>query len=139
MNYFTVRDRQVKDVIVLDICGQVKGCGGRAVLHDAVFQKLEQGHRRFILNLARVSIIDSSCLGELVASYLYLKNNGGKMRFIRPTQRVRELLEVTNLITTFAIYENEVDALDSFLYNTLDLAKQSLSPSTEKLKSFGLG
>jgi anti-sigma B factor antagonist len=126
MNYFTVKDRQVKDVIVLDICGQIKGCGGRGILHDAIFQKLKQGHRQFILNLARVSSIDSSCLGELVSSYLYLENNGGKMGFIRLSQRVRELLEITNLITTFAIYENEVDALDSFLYNTLDPAKQSL-------------
>ncbi len=132
MNYFTVKDRQVNDVIILDICGQIKGCGGRGVLHDAIFQKLEQGHRQFILNLARVSIIDSSCLGELVSSYLYLKNNGGKMRFCQVSQRVQELLVITNLINIVAIYKDEVDALDSFLCNTLDPAKQSLSPFYRK-------
>ncbi len=137
MNYFTVRERQVRDVIILDIRGMLKGCGGRLILHDAIFSKLEQGYYQFILNFAQVSTIDSSCLGELVSSHLYLKNNGGKMKIVRLSQRLRELLVITNLFTTFALYENEVDALDSFLYDTLDPVRQSLILKPKDLNPSG--
>ncbi len=125
MNYFTIKERQVGDVTVLYIRGKLKGCGGRGILRDSIIHPLEEGHNQILLNLAQVSSIDSSCLGELVSIHLHLKNKGAKMRMVL-SQNLRELVTITNLMTVFDVYDNEVDALDKFLYDTLDPRKQSL-------------
>ncbi len=126
MNYFNIKERQVRDVTVLDIRGKLKGCGGRGTLRDAIMYPVEEGHNQIILNLAQVSSIDSSCLGELVSIHFYLKNKGVKMKIVQLSQILRELMAITNLMTTFDVYDNEADALDSFTFDTLDPTKQSL-------------
>ena len=124
MNYFSITKRQVRGVTVLDIRGQLKGCGGRSTLREAIFHSLEEGHQ-VILNLAQVSTIDSSCLGELVSIHFYFKDRCTKMRMVL-SQSLQRLVTITNLMNTFDIYDNEADALDKFLYDTLDPRKQSL-------------
>jgi anti-sigma B factor antagonist len=125
MNYFSITKRQVGGVTVLDIRGQLKGCGGRLTLRDAIFHPLEEGHDQIILNLTQVSTIDSSCLGELVSIHFSLKDRGAKMRIVL-SQLLQRLITITNLMNTFDIYDNEADALDKFLYDTLDPNKQAL-------------
>jgi len=125
MNYFTIKERQVGDVIVLDIYGKLKGCGGRGTLRDAITHPLEKGHNQILLNLAHVSDIDSSCLGELVSSHLYLMNKGGKMKMVHLSQKIRELMIITKLLTTFNVYDDEADALNTPMNNTLDPVRQA--------------
>jgi anti-sigma B factor antagonist len=125
MNYFSITKRQVRGVTVLDIRGKLKGCGGRVTLREAIFHSLEEGHDQIILNLAQVSTIDSSCLGELVSIHFHFKDRGAKMRMVL-SQSLQRLVTLTNLMNTFDICDDEADALDKFLYDTLDPYKQAL-------------
>ncbi|MEP7037149.1 MAG: STAS domain-containing protein [Acidobacteriota bacterium] len=119
MNYFSTAERRVKGVTILDIRGKLKGCGGRCQLREAVFHPLEEGYDQILLNLAQVSAIDSSCLGELVSMHVYFNDRGAKMRMVL-SQPLQMMITITNLMNTFDIYENETDALDKFLCDTLD-------------------
>jgi anti-sigma B factor antagonist len=73
-----------------------------------------EGLRKVVLNLAGVSYIDSSGLGELVCSYRELRENGGDVKLVRPTPKTRELLQITKLITIFDTFEEESIAVASF-------------------------
>jgi anti-sigma B factor antagonist len=114
MNNFSVTERQVGDVTVLDIQGKLKGCGGAGMLRDAIKRPLGEGRDRILLNLARVSDIDSSCLGELIASHAELDKTGGQLKIAHLSRNLREMMMFTKLSTVFNIHGDEAEALKSF-------------------------
>ena len=66
------------------------------------------------LNLAGVSYIDSSGLGELVSSYTAVKNAGGELKLVNLTSKVRDLLVITKLLTVFDVKDDEAAAVAAF-------------------------
>jgi anti-sigma B factor antagonist len=114
-----INQRRVGAVTVLDLKGRVRIGGGTVALHKAIRSLVEEGKTQILLNLAGVNYIDSSGLGELVSSYVTLGNKGGEIKLAHLTERLRELLTVTKLLTVFDIYDDEPKALASFVGETL--------------------
>ena len=67
-----------------------------------------------LLNLAKVTGIDSSGLGSLVAAHATLEKNGGEMKLLNLNDRVTELMMITKLLTVFDVFDNEGEAVASF-------------------------
>jgi anti-sigma B factor antagonist len=106
--------RSVGDVRVLDCSGKITLGEGTMSIRNAVRDVLESGAKKLILNLADINYIDSSGVGELVSSYTTTVNRGGKLKLLRLTHKLRELLTITKLLTVFEIFEDEKTALASF-------------------------
>jgi anti-sigma B factor antagonist len=105
--------RQVGDVSVVDVSG--KDPGARAVsIRDAVARLHASGHVRIVLNLAELEYMDSSALGDLVSCNTRAAQSGRPLKVAALTRRLRELLRVTRLATTFDAYDTLDDALASF-------------------------
>ena len=83
-------------------------------VRNAVRDILQSGKKKIILNLAEVSYIDSSGIGELVSSYTTVTNGGGQLKLLNLTNKIHELLQITKLLTVFETFENEQAALASF-------------------------
>jgi len=64
--------------------------------------------------LADVNYIDSSGIGELVRTYTTVTNEGRQLKLLNLTNKIRELLVITKLLTVFQVYENEQAAVASF-------------------------
>ncbi len=124
----SINDRQVGDVVVLDLDGNIRIGGGSVALHNAIRRLVEEGQNRILLNLARVNSIDSCGLGELISSYVSLNKNGGQVKLLHLTQRVRELMTITKLLTVFDVYEKESKALDSFKAPAPNIGGHQSSP-----------
>ena len=75
---------------------------------------VQEGKKNVVLNLESVTRIDSSGLGELIASFATLEKNGGTLKLVKMPSRVTELMTITKLLTVFDIFENEDDACASF-------------------------
>ena len=67
-----------------------------------------------LLNLAGVSYVDSSGIGELIANYTTVSRQGGQLKLLNLTDKIQSLLVITKLLTVFDVYENESEALKSF-------------------------
>jgi anti-sigma B factor antagonist len=67
-----------------------------------------------LIDLARVSYMDSAGLGQLVQSYVTSKNAGGSLKLVNVTKRLKDLLTITKLVTVFDTYDTETAALASF-------------------------
>ncbi|MGC8794889.1 MAG: STAS domain-containing protein [Bryobacteraceae bacterium] len=106
--------RQVGDVVVVDVSGRITLGEGSSGLRECIRDLLAKGHRKILLNLADVSYIDSSGIGELVSGYTSVTNAGGQLKLVNLTKRVNDLLQITKLYTIFDIYENELTAIRSF-------------------------
>lgn len=114
MNNLSITERRSGNVTVLDLRGNIRLGEGNIELHNILRFLVEKGERQVLLNLANVSNIDSSGLGELVAGFTTLQKNGGELKILRLTERVRELMVITKLLTVFDVFDDEQEAVDSF-------------------------
>lgn len=114
MAELNISERQVGDVTILDMAGKITIGEGSVSLRTAIRRLLEEGKKKILLNLAGVSYIDSSGIGELVSSYTAINKEAGQLKLLNLTQKLRDLLTITKLLTVFDVYESEEEALGSF-------------------------
>jgi len=109
-----VATRQVDGVTILDLSGRITLGEGSVTLRDAVRDLLAKGSKKILLNLANITYIDSSGIGELVSAFTSVKNAGGELKLLNLTQKVHDLLQITKLYTVFDIWDNEASAITAF-------------------------
>jgi anti-sigma B factor antagonist len=106
--------RTIGDIQILDCSGRITLGEGTMTVRNTVRDILKNDGRKIILNLADVNYIDSSGIGELVSTYTTVTNNGGQLKLLNLTKKIRELLAITKLLTVFQVYEDEQAAISSF-------------------------
>ena len=106
--------RQVGDVTVVDAAGRITLGEGASMFRDTIRDLAAGGHKKLLLNLAEISYIDSSGIGELVSAYTTITNQGGHLKLLSLTHRVKDLLQITKLYTVFDVHEDEAHAIRSF-------------------------
>ncbi len=106
--------RQVGDVTVIDAAGRITLGEGSSVFRDTIKQLVVSGQKKILLNLAEVSYIDSSGIGELVSGFTTVSNAGGSLKLLKLTNRIQELLQITKLYTIFEVFDDEAKGLASF-------------------------
>jgi len=109
-----VHTREVEDVTMVDVSGRIILGDETSTLRKTIRDLVSNGKKKIVLNLAEVSYIDSSGVGELVASYTAVRNAGGELKLLNLTKKVHDLLQVTKLYTIFDIKDNEFMAVKSF-------------------------
>ena len=106
--------RETADAAILDMSGRLSLGDAVADLRDSIREALASDQKNILLNLAEVSYIDSSGLGQLIGSYATVTNRGGQMKLLNLQKRVNDLMQITKLLTVFETYTNEEEALRSF-------------------------
>jgi len=114
MSNLTIQERQFRAVTIVDLLGKVTIGGSNTQLHDTIKRLIHEGKTQIILNLEKLTHIDSSGLGELVAGFSTLKANEGALKLLKVPDRVVDLMTITKLYTVFEIYGEELDAVYSF-------------------------
>jgi anti-sigma B factor antagonist len=112
---FGASTRRLGDVTVVDVRGRFTLMEGQAV-HDLLLDLFREGQRKVLLNFREVAYLDSSGLGELVRALYTSRKHDAQLKVVDLTQRVSEVLKVTNLLTTLAEYSSEQAAVRSFLH-----------------------
>ena len=106
--------RQVGDVTVVDAVGRITLGDGASLFRDTIRDLAAKGQKKLLLNLAEVSYIDSSGIGEMVSGFTTVSNQGGTVKLLNLTKRVKDLLQITKLYTVFEVFEDEAAAVRSF-------------------------
>jgi len=106
--------RQSGDVTILDLKGKITIGVGDVALRDSIAQQLQEGKKNLVLNTAEVSTIDSSGVGELVAAYTTVTNRDGRLKLLNMPPKLQDILQITQLITVFEVFEDEAAAIKSF-------------------------
>jgi anti-sigma B factor antagonist len=104
----------VGDVTVVDAVGRITLGDGASTFRDTTRELAASGHKKLLLNLAEVSYIDSSGIGEMVSGFTTITNQGGQVKLLNLTKRVKDLLQITKLYTVFEVFEDEAAAVRSF-------------------------
>lgn len=106
--------RQVGDVTVVDAEGRITLGDGATTFRDTVRDLANAGNKKLLLNLAEVSYIDSSGIGEMVSGFTTVTNQGGQVKLLNLTKRVKDLLQITKLYTVFEVFDDEATAVRSY-------------------------
>lgn len=114
MSELNISNRKSGSVTIVDLAGKIALGESNRALHEAIRGLTSSGDKNILLNLAKVTVIDSSGLGELVASYASVERNGGSLKLANLSDRFIELITITKLYTVFDVFDNEADALASF-------------------------
>lgn len=100
-------------VTVIAVEGRVDSSSAN-YLGQTLNTSLEQGANRLVVDLEAVDYVSSAGLREFVSALKRAREDDGDLRLASPTQRVREVLELSGLDSVLAVYESRPDAVASF-------------------------
>ena len=106
--------RQVDSITVIDLSGRITLGEGCTQLRQLIRDLLGKGTKNILVNLADVTYIDSSGIGELVSAFTAVSNQGGQLKLLNLTKKVHDLLQITKLYTVFDVHDDEAKAITSF-------------------------
>ncbi len=113
--------RHSGDVAILDLNGRLSlgealafGPGSGVVLGDKIRELTKKGQSKILLNLAGVTYVDSSGVGQLVGALTTMRNQGGDIKLLKPSGQIIHLLKTTKLDNVFDIQSDEAAAVQSF-------------------------
>jgi anti-sigma B factor antagonist len=106
--------RTVGDVIVLDLKGNVTLGAGEQKMREAIDELIASGHKKLLLNMANVAVLDSSGIGAIIKSFTTAKREGGKLKLVNLSKLARQMLSITGLLSVLEVFDDESSALASF-------------------------
>ena len=109
-----VNVRTEGDVTVIDLNGKITIGEGDVILRETVDKVLKEDAKKILLNLAKISYMDSAGIGELVACYKRAREQGGELKLLNPSGKVFDLLQLTKLEEIFETHRDEAEAVKSF-------------------------
>jgi anti-sigma B factor antagonist len=103
--------RHREGVTIIAPKGKITIGAGDIALREAVAEALDAGAANILIDLGAVTTIDSSGIGELVSAYTTVTNRGKKLALMNLPGKVADLLQITQLITVFDIFDDEDEAI----------------------------
>jgi len=109
-----INSRKLNDVVIFDIEGDFRRTEIKDVtLHQLVKDQLVLGKKNILFNLAKVTSIDSFCVGEILSSYISIHDMGGKLLRANTSGKIQITFQVTALETILPNHESIEIALAS--------------------------
>ena len=93
---------------------EIYGMATLKTVKETLYELVEKGSEKIIADFTNTHLIDSSGIGELVSSYVSVKNAGGKLRIARVPEKIMLILEYTSLGNIIEVFDNEAAALEDF-------------------------
>ena len=107
-------DREREGIVILDLKGRITA-GDEVAAFRAGFEKhAASPDLKLVLNLEHVDYIDSTGLGAMVMCSTTVKKAGGVAKLLNLNRRNMELLVLTKIDTIFEVFDDEMDAVNSF-------------------------
>lgn len=102
------------EVMVLQVSGKIMGGPDHEKFQGEIKELIANGNVDILLNMSKVSWVNSTGLGILVSAFHTLKKNSGRLKICEVNDRIDNILNVAQLKLVFETYDNCDDALASF-------------------------
>jgi anti-sigma B factor antagonist len=107
-------DREVDGIVILEPRGKIMGGPDASLLHDKLYEYIEQNKKKIVVDLSQVDWMNSTGLGILISSYTTLRNHEGTLKLANVTDKIKSLLTITKLVTVFESHDSVDEAVKSF-------------------------
>jgi len=109
-----ISTRESEGVTIVDLKGRASIGPNTDRLDHELRKLVAAGVRKILVNLAGLTMIDSSGIATIAGTYVSLTREGGSLKLMRPSDRVREVLTVMRILNSIPTFEDEATALASF-------------------------
>ncbi len=109
----TLAERRGDAFVLLQCSGRITIDGGVADFREKVDDVISRGGKNVVVDLARVTYIDSMGIGELADAYRRLKDLDGTLKMVSVSSPIRDLLRIVRLDTVFEIYRDVDEAVST--------------------------
>jgi anti-sigma B factor antagonist len=103
-----------RDVTVVRFAGPAELTCTSLDLHALIQTVQAPGETKVLIDLSKVSRIDSAGLGMLMRCYTHAVRNAGTLKLLNPTKQVKRVLSMTRIDSVVPTFEDEQAALRSF-------------------------
>ncbi len=107
-------DREQDGVVILQPKGKIMGGPDATLLHDKLYEYIDQGKKNVVVDLAGVDWMNSTGLGILISGFTTLRNNDGILKLANVTDKIQSLLTITKLVSVFEAHDSIEEAIASF-------------------------
>jgi len=104
-----ISEHSTEDITILELLTPVSGDGSHQLFIPQIEALIEEGRRKFVLNLAELTWINSSGLGVFIGARRRIDEAGGQMVICGVNTRIQGILDVTALSTMWTIVP-DIDA-----------------------------
>ena len=106
--------RRLEDVAVLQFTNPARLTRGSLENQELIDGVFQQKDTKVLIDLSRVSKIDSSGLGLLMTCYSHAVKNQGMLKLLNPNREVQDLLRLTKMDLVVETFHDKRQALKSF-------------------------
>jgi anti-sigma B factor antagonist len=109
-----VERKRIKDVTVLSFSQSTQLLAASLELTELSNAIHLESDTKVLIDLSRVSRIDSTGLGVLMGCYSHAVKNAGVLKLLSPDAPVRRVLSMTKIDSLLQTFEDEAAAIESF-------------------------
>jgi anti-sigma B factor antagonist len=110
----SISERCIGDVTILEVPAEVMFYEGAALLRSRINELVAEGRLKVLLDLRRVTYLDSFGVGVIAAKYVSVRGKGGDLKLLHPSARSVHVLRIAGLMDIFDSFDDEEEALRSF-------------------------
>ncbi|MFN1834773.1 STAS domain-containing protein [Balneola sp. MJW-20] len=111
MNY-NIKEKY--NCVIIEFKGKIMGGPDAEKFRDDLHNLIEEGKKEVVVDLGKVSFMNSSGLGLLIGGLTTMKNAGGDLKICRADKKIESLLVVTQLISVFDHYRSLDEAVAAY-------------------------
>lgn len=109
-----VKTQMQGDVAVVHVSGKLMGGPESEHLRAEVKKLIDEGVKKFVINLKGVPWINSTGLGALMSVYTSVQRSEGSLKLCHVSDRIQSLFMITKLLTIFDTHHSEEEAVAAF-------------------------
>ena len=104
------RKEMIPGVVVLELTGRITMGQECRQVEEALAKLTRQNEKQIVLDLAGISMIDSTGIGQIVKCLCKLKNSGGSLRLAGLKGMVAGVFKITKVDQVIGIYPTALEA-----------------------------
>ncbi len=109
-----VKTEMEGDVAVVHVSGKLMGGPESENLRNEIKRLIDEGTKKFVVNLHGVPWINSTGLGALMSVYTSVQRSEGSLKLCHVSDRIQSLFMITKLLTIFDTHTSEKEAIEAF-------------------------
>lgn len=106
-------ERHTRDITILDFEGRLTFTAG-VELSRRITALMAARETKVVLNLERVTYLDSAGLGAVVSAFTKLRGGKGGLKFVNPSARTQHVLDITGIAKIVETFASERLAVASY-------------------------
>ncbi len=122
---FTVE--RIKDVMILKVNFSRATLKEAKELKDILFDGIDIGERKIIVDLSMCEFVDSTFMGTLVVSLRKVNALNGDLKLVELHPSARALFELARLFRIFETFNSKEEAMESFSKSQVQINKSQIA------------